>query len=641
MARQDRGQGRRPTQLRSTILARALDVGAWTGLLVSLSVVVQVLWESRWGLSLGTDSLIYHVTLPVRWLQEGYLAPVDLPFHDSAAEHSPMLSQSIIYLLMRWTGDDGLAWMVQPAFLFWMYWVFYRSTRLAGAGRRLALVATALVVLHAPFLDDVMVVNNDLILTSGMALAVYGMLLTQRRVERGAVVACAGFALMLATKVIGIVYAGAGLVVLVLVVWRQARLGRREIRWRAMVLWMLALLLAGSASYGRNWWLYGNPLYPAAIRVGGVEVFPGLYDTQAMARHAWSLSMLQRMLLDGDDLYALQEPVSSILWMGMLVSALFLFLRRDTRTAAVRAAVCLALPALALLLYFLVTPFWREHRLLLPIHVILWVVFAHALASISVTDRHRIGLVVEAVGLLGVAAVAWILWFGPAWPPPVLAILASCLVFWKKRRRRGVASVSPGDEWNGPHRAPWLTPGRAWLLGLATVAILVAASGPLWYPRYRAERNGLRPGAYEMLYAAQGRAWNLVERLTGRQGGKTIAYAGTPIVLPLFGSRLQNQVCYVPVSPEDKPRPIENPTPDAISTLLALARRKTTDEAYWLEGLRRSGVDYLYLCGAQGRERIEPELRMVGHHRDRFELLFHEEAVFLFAVRHGEKAKRK
>jgi hypothetical protein len=610
-----------------------VEVGAWTALAVSLAIVAQMLWDSRHAVSLGTDSLIYHVTLPALWLQEGYLAPVDLPFHDSAAEHSPMLSQSIIYLLMRLTGDDGLAWLVQPAFLFWMYWVFFQSARLLGAGKRLALVATALVVIHVPFVDDAMITNNDVILASGMALALYGLLLTQRRLERGAVVAAGGLALMLATKVIGVVYAGAGLLVLLFLIWRQARTVRRQIRWRSMAVSMLALLLAGSVFYGRNMLLYGNPLYPASIRVGGIEVFPGLYDTGAMARHPWSLSFFKRMLLDGDDLFALREPISSILWMGAFISALFLLLRRRARTAPVRAAACVALPVLTLVLYFLVTPFWREYRLLLPVHVVLWLAFAHGLASIAAMDRHRIGLGVEVAGLLGFAALGSILWCGPSWLPPVLAILATCLVVSRRWRRSGSLPLLPDKGQDRPQGQSWLTLSRLWLPGLLAVVVLVAVLGPLWYPGYRAKRNQSRPEAYEEFYGARGRAWNLVEQLTENDGGKTIAYAGTPIVLPLFGSRLQNRVCYVPLSPDEKPRPIVNPTQDTLHALLARARRNTVDDAYWLEELRRRGVDYLYLCCVGDPGVIDPELKIIRNHTDRFVLQFQEQGVYLFAVR--------
>ena len=99
-------------------------------LLLALIIPGYLLWSMRHLPALGTDSLIYHLTIPATWLQEGFLSPVDLPFHDSAAEHSPLLSQVLNYLLMALTGDDGLAWLVQPAALLLTAWLFFTSARL-------------------------------------------------------------------------------------------------------------------------------------------------------------------------------------------------------------------------------------------------------------------------------------------------------------------------------------------------------------------------------------------------------------------------------------------------------------------------------------------------------------------------------
>jgi hypothetical protein len=181
----------------------------------------------------------------------------------------------------------------------------------------------------------------------------------------------------------------------------------------------------------------------------------------------------------------------------------------------------------------------------------------------------------------------------------------------------------------------WPTPRRIGLPVLSAVAILAAALGPLWYPAYRSERDWMRPWAYDDEYGAQGRAWIALENATKSRGGKTIAYSGTAIVLPLFGSRLQNRVCYVPLSPGEMPRPIENPTQQTLGVLLARARRNTVDEAFWLEELERRGVDYLYLCCLQDPPAVNPELKIIARHRDRFALRFHEQGVYLFAVRHS------
>ena len=114
------------------------------------------------------------------------VSQVELPFHASAAEHGPMFTQTIHYGLMRLTGDDGLTWLVQPAFLFLIFGLFHGSVRLLGGGRRLASIATALLMLHTPFYASMVVANNEIVMTCGCALFLFGMLWMPARLTRGA-----------------------------------------------------------------------------------------------------------------------------------------------------------------------------------------------------------------------------------------------------------------------------------------------------------------------------------------------------------------------------------------------------------------------------------------------------------------------
>ena len=152
----------------------ALRLGRW-GLLLGLAALLTGLWESRLVSAVGTDGLIYHLTLPARWLQQGYLAPQDLPFHDGVAQFSPMLSESLCYLLMSLTGDEHLSWLIQPVFLLVLAYFFYRSARLMGTRSPLALLLTGMVLLFEPFDSSAVIVNNDIILASGAARAARGM----------------------------------------------------------------------------------------------------------------------------------------------------------------------------------------------------------------------------------------------------------------------------------------------------------------------------------------------------------------------------------------------------------------------------------------------------------------------------------
>ena len=70
-------------------------------ILLCLSIMAVYLWTLRLLPALGTDSLIYHLPLPVVWINEGFLRVPDLPFHADVGAHSPLLGEVCIYFLMR------------------------------------------------------------------------------------------------------------------------------------------------------------------------------------------------------------------------------------------------------------------------------------------------------------------------------------------------------------------------------------------------------------------------------------------------------------------------------------------------------------------------------------------------------------
>jgi len=83
---------------RAEWLAPALRFLGLIVLFVAVANFLFNLWNIRAIPSLSTDGLIYHLTIPAFWRQEGFLHTVDLPFHDGAAEHSPLFSETLIYL---------------------------------------------------------------------------------------------------------------------------------------------------------------------------------------------------------------------------------------------------------------------------------------------------------------------------------------------------------------------------------------------------------------------------------------------------------------------------------------------------------------------------------------------------------------
>ena len=597
------------------LLERAAGRLSWAALLLALVVFAHLLWGTSQIPSLGTDSLIYHLTIPAYWLQRGLLSQVELPFHDSAAEHSPMLTQMISYLLMRLTGDEGLCWLIQPVFLLVTFRLFYLSARLLGLRRRPALLGTCLFILFPPFLQSAQMVNNELALVCGCALLLYGLLRSRRRRGVPVLLAAAGIGLMLATKVVGLIYAAVGILLLVPAAWvrfRRAAVGQRR-RLALEAVAAAAVLLAGSAFYLRNWALHGNPLYPAEVRVWGATLFAGLYDASKLIDHGWSLSALGKMLLhDGSGTwFALKLPFSGLLWVGFLTS-LILVLARFRRRASWRVlAVTAAFPLLSVLLYFAVTPFWRQHRLLFPVYYALWLSAASGLTRVESLGRRRLGL---AVGLLLAGAFVVQLHLmgfwgeGRSWLLAAAVGLVAC-IRWPRRLLRRLC------------------------LPAAAAALVLATTSAAWYPRFRAARQADRGRLYAAYYGPQGGAWDLAGRLSRPGEPVTVAYAGSPLIFPLFGPRLDNRVVYVPVSSEDRPRPVALKRGDSIYQRLAQARRVRRDERFWLDRLRRERVQLVCLVDDAGRGGAGPELAMIRRHPEMFQPLFQAQGVYLYRVR--------
>jgi len=600
-------------------------------LLLALIIPGYLLWSMRHLPALGTDSLIYHLTIPATWLQEGFLSPVDLPFHDSAAEHSPLLSQVLNYLLMALTGDDGLAWLVQPAALLLTAWLFFTSARLMGLSRAAAMPLAGLLLFFLPFLHSMQVVNNEMILTAGFALFACGLLLVRARPGRGTIFAAAGIALMLATKVVGVIYAAVALPLLAVTLWtrwRRTPAGRRRrLAWLGAA--ALALLLAGSFFYLRNWIAHGSPLHPAHIRIGGWTLFDGLYDASSLVSHGWSPKALWGMLVHDGARFAPKWFYGIPLWLGFAVCLATSLLRGRRRLGWARAAVGVAFPAAAVLLFFAFVPFWNQHRLLFPVYYALWLGLAGALGRAARLRPPLSGRVVKwALTVLALGLTGFLLWatgaLGPAAVWAVLLLVPVAAWAGERARRRRA-------------RRPHLR-----LLIPAAAVLLAAVSVPFWYGGYRLRRERVRGRLYANLdIYREGLAWNMIGKLGRREGGLTVAYSGTPLVFPLFGPRLENRATYVPVSAADRPRPVEPEPGKGLERLLAEARRARPDAEFWLAELDRRKVGLLFLVDRPQTGGTAFELEVVRQNPDRFERLHSERAIHLFRVKPAPGRSRR
>src|SRR5678815_2593419 len=107
---------------------------------------------------------------------------------------------------MRLTGDDTLAFFIQPTCFLLIVALLHQSVRLLGLQSSAARFLAALALLFPPFFYSSLAINSELVMTCGVALFVYGMLLTGSAKEAGWYLAAAGIALTFATKTVGVIY---------------------------------------------------------------------------------------------------------------------------------------------------------------------------------------------------------------------------------------------------------------------------------------------------------------------------------------------------------------------------------------------------------------------------------------------------
>jgi hypothetical protein len=176
--------------------------------------------------------------------------------------------------------------------------------------------------------------------------------------------------------------------------------------------------------------------------------------------------------------------------------------------------------------------------------------------------------------------------------------------------------------------------------------VVAALTGPWWYPIYRVERLQARRPVYLQAYDDRGLAWSAVDAFSAERP-LHVAYTGTPIIFPLFGYFLQNQVVYVPISPDDHPQ-AQRMDPGVLSPRLlepspglqlARDRRRHMDADYWLRGLADSAIDLLLVVDDPDTGGAEQELGVIQSNPQTFQLILQREEkqpkVYLFRVLKG------
>jgi hypothetical protein len=469
----------------------------------------------------GFDDTSYHLSAVATWIRSGDLRMIRFSMGDPSTPFYPVLGEVASWVLIAPFRDSDVAarWTQLFFTLFSFLAVAAIARRLGLSRRSAAFAAIAYAAIYHVFPILAVAAGNDPSTAFFTLAGIDATLALARRPRPGtAVTAGAALGLLLATKYIGVLFAPVILAMLAVAAWierrRRAPAERPSARRLAALAALLAvtMALAGGYTYLRNATTTGNPIFPAPVSIGGIEILPGW----------WGVSTADRA----------HEPEYRIdVWHFLTRSSkLFGSYFPFTLLPAARLAPLLAL--------------WRRRWLTAMTFLLAIVFFLEFLYLMQ--DHRDIRYFLPAIALAGVA-FAWLLEAGGRRvAQPVRGALLAW-IFFQAVRRVGETNARHLEVAAAVVVAAWLAeiawrrmqkraqarigPWRAW----ATAVLVAAAALPLGWAvdRYQAVKLEGEPAVAAL------------ERLVGPQGAH-VAYAGYNQPYLFFGSRFQNDLQIVP-----------------------------------------------------------------------------------------------
>lgn len=569
--------------------------------------LVMYVYVCRYLVPVGTDALNYHLPLPAHWLKDGALTLVYGMFLDPQLSYTPIAGELFFAWWMAPFGNDVLVRFGQMPFLVGAMLAVYTLWRRWNLSPPLALACAGLLLLYRPFLREIVIPNNDIMLATWLLV----FLCQWQRLDAGwqGWARCGlALGLLAGTKVLGLLFAAPCLVLLAATAFGQ----RKELHIaRAAFALVAAALLVGGFTYLRNWFLTGNPFYPALVKLGGFTVFDGMMDSDAMAATNQNWQTLKSFLF-----------TRGTFGMG-------------TKTAWIWAATALAAPlgwlagrrngAQPLWIWFALvagytivvwkTPF-QDERYLFPVYGVGLIFLGW---WISLLDRERRRWIAALV--LGVVAIC----FGSesilkGTGVPGLVAIAACIAALE------LAMFVTADL---TRRA-----NRYVCLGLIVAGVFAVLY--LW-PSFTRTYQEIKFLRFPHIYPSQGPTWVWIDQQTRKEGAR-IAYAGSPLSYPLFGGDLQNDVGYVPVQKQESrawhdlewPADVEMRSHAEIHRVALEAARGRPDFDAWAGRILQRGCRFLVVIPDVDKDPVEA--RWAREHPELFRKAFENGPVTVYEV---------
>jgi hypothetical protein len=391
----------------------------------------------------------------------------------------------------------------------------------------------------------------------------------------------------------------------------------------------VVVLIAGPW-YVRNLMLTGNPLYPVDVKVFGVTIFKGLFESARSEQFSRPGEFLGLLTRRHQSLPMAPAAVVALAWVAALAGR-FRGLRNDPLLRA-----CLVGPVVVIAVFWFGAPY-AEIRFVFPGFVLL---YAAAGAAIAAWARHT-GLQLLAAAV--VLVPSWATGFRIGLITPDLGI--------------------PGDEGAGTNMVAEFVGGAT----LATLAGLVVAGVLRHFPgrrkqvvRFGGGAAALAAGAYAFVFWAafvqQCREFWIRPALVFAHGdlaeawqwacdnlppAEPLAYTNTFMVHSLGGFEHRRPLIYVPTRRgvahiHDLPHLPGRLSGERLEPAFAAAMADDADAEGWLTKLTASGATHLFVAKngpMAAPPAVPPEVRIIEAHPARFESVFENGAARVYRLK--------
>jgi len=557
------------------------------------------------------DAFVYHLPFAADWLQHGAISLVTVPFGDQAGTYFPSNTELYFAWLMMPLRSEMLTSAAQFPFYAGSALLVYATARELGRSRTAAGIAACLGLLLPGFMRQAAAAEVDVVFAALFLMSLFFLLRHLRTDElRDAALSGLAGGLLAGTK-----YIGAPFLLLLALPAAAAMIRRR--RWKHAALYALAGVCGGGYWYLRNWAVAGNPVFPMAISVFGMELFPGGYTRETML-HSVFRSQGARQWLDAM-LATTGAPLGALLCAAAPAGLAAITLRRSTNTW--RALYAAALPAAIIALFAFAVPYNLESRFTYAAWLLACVCAAHVLdarqpairwTALGVCLAAAAGAALTNQFLISHAAMLVQIWsgnFAPAQSATLLSAMRPCAVLLGA----GIASAGLGAVLvRGAQGAPGKTAGFIILSCGLGAALLAPFAGRGNYREYR--------HAYAQSFHL-GHAWQYLEFYQKQAGPEpaTIAFTGTDLIFGLYGPNLENHVVHAAVHAHpdwkfhDCVRALKQsgayqvPTTDRID----FCRRNPDPEA-WIRNLDSLGANFVIIARLHQNDRPHLDHDMYG-----------------------------